>query len=60
MSESIAERYARANQRRGRFFESLPQSLRDDEDAIPAVTRNANASTRSKLPAKKVAQIAAA
>ncbi|WP_081033930.1 YkgJ family cysteine cluster protein [Comamonas thiooxydans] len=49
MSESTEERYARANQRRERFFESLPQSLRDEEDAVPAVTRIANASTRSKL-----------
>lgn len=49
MIDSIEDRYARARERRADFFESLPQSLRDDEDAIPEVIRKTNASTRSKL-----------
>ncbi len=49
MDDEISDRYARAKQRQTAFMEALPEALRDEEDAIPAVIRALNASTRIKL-----------
>ncbi|RYE40865.1 MAG: YkgJ family cysteine cluster protein [Hyphomicrobiales bacterium] len=49
MDDENSQRYARAQLRQTAFMQALPKALRDEEDAIPAVIRTLNASTRSKL-----------